>query len=223
MLKPTENLNLFSELDPASGCDPLYHEGRAREAGYGLIAGIDEAGRGPLAGPVVAAAVILPQGQILDGVRDSKKMTEKSRETAFSLIHRRALAAGIGVISSGYIDQYNILRATLEAMKHAVMALNPQPEFLLIDGMQGISLPIAQKCLKRGDQLCQSIAAASILAKVYRDRIMRSYQELYPEYGFERHKGYGTRQHLEALQKFGISPVHRKTFRGVSNIDSREA
>ena len=187
----------------------------ARKAGYGLIAGVDEAGRGPLAGPVVAAAVILPHGTKLDGVRDSKKMTPRAREEAFSLIQNHALASGIGVVSRDYIDEFNILKAALEAMKLAVLALDPQPDFLLVDGINAVSLPIPGKCLKKGDQVSHTISAASVLAKVYRDRIMLAYHESYPVYGFDRNKGYGTAFHLKALRQYGPCPLHRLTFKGV--------
>ena len=200
-------------------CDPFFYEGLARKAGYGLIAGVDEAGRGPLAGPVVAAAVILPQGIELAGVRDSKRMTAKAREAAFVDINRQALGSGIGVVSHRHIEKFNILRASLEAMRRAVLALDPQPEFLLVDGINRVPLPIPQRCLKKGDQISKSISAASVLAKVYRDRIMDSYHERYPVYGFAKHKGYGTQRHLETLKKYGPCPVHRLTFKGVLRVD----
>jgi ribonuclease HII len=184
-----------------------------------LIGGVDEAGRGPLAGPVVAAAVILPRGVELKGIKDSKKMTEKAREKAFPVILSKALATGVGVVSHRYIDEHNILKASLEAMRRAVLCLDPQPEFILVDGIQSIPLPIPQKCLKKGDRISRSISAASIVAKVYRDRIMVRFHEMYPVYGFDRHKGYGTKGHLSALRRHGASPIHRLTFRGVMEID----
>lgn len=210
-----KNLPLFPERIEPSAPDPFFFEALARKNGYNLIAGVDEAGRGPLAGPVVAAAVILPQGIDLPGVRDSKKMAEKSRREAFSVILSAALAAGIGVVSSRYIDEFNILKAALEAMKRAILALDHEPDFLLIDGIQKVSLPTPQECLKKGDARSRTISAASVLAKVYRDRIMLAYHNMYPHYGFDRHKGYGTKRHMEALRKYGPSPVHRLTFKGV--------
>ena len=213
---PPKNLPLFPETINSSTSDLFYYEGLARKAGYALIGGVDEAGRGPLAGPVVAAAVILPLGIELAGVQDSKKMTAKARDEAFPVIQRRALATGIGVVSHKYIDEFNILKASLEAMKRAVLALDPQPEFLLVDGIQKIPLSVAQRCLKKGDQISRSISAASVLAKVYRDRIMCSYHDMYPAYGFNRNKGYGTRQHLAALRQHGACPLHRFTFKRVS-------
>ena len=190
-------------------------EKKLKKRGYENIAGIDEAGRGPLAGPVVAATVIIPKGTDLAGIKDSKKMTEKAREEAFPVVHQKALAIGIGVVSHRDIDQLNILRASLEAMRRAVVALDPKPDFLLVDGIQKISLSVPQRCLKKGDQISLSISAASVVAKVYRDRIMRSYHKIYPIYGFHKNKGYGTSKHLAALRKYGPSPIHRLTFRGV--------
>jgi ribonuclease HII len=212
---PPKNLPLFSESASSSTRDPFFHEDQVYEAGYGLIAGVDEAGRGPLAGPVVAAAVIIRRGVALAGIRDSKKMTVKAREKGFSAIHRQALTTGIGVVSHKYIDEFNILRASLEAMRRAVLALNPQPEFLLVDGIQKVPLPLPQRCIKKGDEMSRSISAASVLAKVYRDRIMGSYHRMYPVYDFENNKGYGTRRHLEVLRQYGPSPFHRLTFKGV--------
>jgi ribonuclease HII len=212
---PPKNLPLFPETVNTYTSDPFYYEGLARKAGYSLIGGVDEAGRGPLAGPVVAAAVIMPRGIELAGVRDSKKMTSKARDNAFPVIQCQALATGIGVVSSKYIDEFNILNASLEAMKRAVLTLDPQPEFLLVDGIQEIPMPLAQWCLKKGDQISRSISAASVLAKVYRDRIMRSYHDMYPVYGFDRNKGYGTREHLAALRQYGACPIHRFTFKRV--------
>ena len=181
-----------------------------------MIAGVDEAGRGPLAGPVVAGAVILPQGVELAGVTDSKKMSPEARDQVFSTIHREALATGIGVVSHRYIDEFNILKASLEAMKRAILALDPLPDFLLIDGIHSVPLSIPQRCLKKGDLISRSISAASVLAKVYRDRIMCCYHRAYPEYGFDKHKGYGTAQHMAAIKEHGPSPVHRMTFKGVT-------
>jgi ribonuclease HII len=219
LFTPPKNLSLFPENTSLSVCDPFFYEDQARKGGYGLIAGVDEAGRGPLAGPVVAAAVILPQGIELEGVRDSKKMTAKAREEAFLVINRQALGCGIGVVSHGHVDKFNVLRASLEAMRRAVLALDPQPEFLLVDGINSVPIQIPQRCLKKGDQISKSISAASVVAKVYRDRIMDSYHERYPAYGFAKHKGYGTQRHLETLKKFGPCPIHRLTFKGVLQVD----
>ena len=219
MISSTQSLPLFPKQNTSIGEDPLCHEAMARKAGYGLVAGVDEAGRGPLAGPVVAAAVIIPEGKILPGVKDSKQMTEKARDKAFLVIHDAAIAVSIGVVSHQFIDEFNILRASLEAMRRAVLSLDSSPEYLLIDGIHAISLPIPQRCLKKGDQISLSIGAASVMAKVYRDRIMRSYDELFPVYGFSQNKGYGTSKHLEALGLHGPTPIHRRTFRGVCSVD----
>ena len=210
-----ENLNLFPESIFRAPDRPTFHEEAAREAGFSIIAGVDEVGRGPLAGPVVAAAVILPEGLRLPGVKDSKQMTPKSREKAFETIRFEALSAAIGVVSREYIDRFNILKASLEAMARAVRSLDPQPEFLLVDGIHPVSLPIPQQCLKKGDQISLSISAASVVAKVYRDRIMTACHDAFPVYGFAQNKGYGTPQHLAALKEYGPSPMHRLTFKRV--------
>lgn len=220
---PPENLSLFPESDGRLTGDTFFYEGLARRAGYNFIAGVDEAGRGPLAGPVVAGAVILPPNPELPGIRDSKMMTAKARDTAFDVIRSEALAAAVGVVSCAYIDEFNILKASLEAMARAVKALEPKPETLLVDGIHPVPLSITQKCLKKGDQISRSISAASVLAKVYRDRIMRSYHRMYPVYGFDKNKGYGTRQHLEALKRNGPCPVHRLTFKRVLCFDTGKA
>jgi len=212
---PHENLRLFPEDDDPLTDAPFFYEELARRDGYHLIAGVDEAGRGPLAGPVVAGAVIFSGTPDLPGVRDSKQMTARKREEAFAVIQREALTTGVGVVSRQYIDEFNILKASLEAMSRAVKALDPQPEILLVDGIHSVPISITQKCLKKGDQICLSISAASILAKVYRDRIMCSYHKMYPRYDFDRNKGYGTRQHLAALMQYGPCPIHRLTFKRV--------
>jgi len=211
-----KNLSLFPKSVDLTENDPFHFESWARKAGYALVAGVDEAGRGPLAGPVVAGAVIIGEGTELPGVHDSKKMTEKARETAFQRIADEALDTGLGIVSHHHIDEFNILNASLEAMKRAVLALDPQPDFLLVDGIHSVPLPLPQKCLKKGDRICRSISAASVMAKVYRDRIMRSYHRQYPVYGFWKNKGYGTKGHLKALRIHGPSPIHRMSFRGVS-------
>lgn len=214
---PHENLGLFPEWAEIPKGDPFFHEGLARKAGHRLIAGVDEAGRGPLAGPVVAAAVIFAGSPDLPGIRDSKQMTARNREEAFAVIQREALATGIGVVSRWYIDEFNILKASLEAMLRAVMVLDPQPDILLVDGIHPVPVSITQKCLKKGDQVCRSISAASILAKVYRDRIMRACHKMYPVYGFDKNKGYGTARHLAALKEYGPCPLHRLTFKRVND------
>jgi len=180
-----------------------FYECQARGAGYSFIAGVDEAGRGPLAGPVVAAAVILREGAELAGVTDSKRMSERAREEAFPRIEEAAIGCSISVVDSEEIDRINILQACRKAMRQAILMLHPRPDFLLIDGTHPVDLPIHQKCIIKGDQLSLSISAASVLAKVYRDSIMRSYHELYPQYGFLSNKGYGTQGHRGALKRCG--------------------
>jgi ribonuclease HII len=202
---------LFSRLP----LDLLSFERLARSNGFHLVAGIDEAGRGPLAGPVVAAAVILPEGLLIKGVNDSKKLSPDTRERLFDAIMSQALSVGIGMGSAELIDRINILQATRHAMREAVSQLAPQPDCLLIDGISTINSPIPQKTIKKGDSLSLSIAAASIIAKVTRDRLMRELDKIHPGYGFSGHKGYGSVLHLEAIRRLGPSPVHRLTFGGV--------
>ena len=180
-----------------------------------LPAGVDEAGRGPLAGPVVAAAVILPKECEVNGLNDSKKLSHQKREILYHQIKAVAVSIGVGIIEPDEIDRINILRAALLAMEGAVMKLNPKPDFLLIDGNRKTSLLIPQETVIGGDSTCNSIAAASIIAKVTRDLIMDDYHNIHPEYNFKKHKGYPTKEHFEALRKFGPCPIHRKTFRGV--------
>ena len=180
-----------------------------------LPAGVDEAGRGPLAGPVVAAAVILPKECEINGLNDSKKLSSQKREFLFDQIIRLSVSIGVGIVEPGEIDRINILRAALLAMENAVMKLNPKPDFLLIDGNIKTSLLIPQETVIGGDSTCNSIAAASIIAKVTRDLIMYDYHNIHPEYNFKKHKGYPTKEHFEALKKFGPCPIHRRTFKGV--------
>lgn len=193
-------------------------ERHARSQGYQLIAGVDEAGRGPLAGPVVAAAVILHPDRPIAGVNDSKKLTERQRELLFDRIMAEALAIGIGSASPEQIDRINILQATRQAMLEAVQHLSPQPDILLIDGITTIASPLQQQTIKQGDSRSASIAAASIIAKVTRDRLMLDYDNLYPQYGFSRHKGYGSAAHLAALRQHGPCPIHRLSFGGVREL-----
>lgn len=187
-------------------------EAEIRAQGFTAVCGIDEAGRGPLAGPVVAAAVILPEGIELPGVNDSKKLTEKKREVLFDFVKEHALAYGIGQASEQEIDTINILQATFLAMRRAVEALPIPADFALVDGNRIQGLDIPAETVIGGDGKVLSIAAASILAKVTRDRYMREMAQVYPEYGFEKHKGYGTKAHYAAIEQYGICPLHRKTF-----------
>ena len=176
---------------------------------------MDEVGRGPLAGPVVAAAVILPKDGIGQKLFDSKMISSKKREDLYGLILSKALGVGIGTVGQEEIDLLNILQATLKAMTLAVRNLPVSPDFILIDGLQGLRLPVSQKPIRKGDQLSNSIAAASIVAKVTRDRMMLEWHQRYPQYNFAKHKGYGTKEHRRAIEKFGACELHRKTFRGV--------
>lgn len=180
--------------------------------GYKFVAGVDEAGRGPLAGPVCAAAVILPQDLIIEGINDSKKLTEKKREKLFDVIINSANAYSIEFASPEVIDEINIRQATSLAMHNAVKNLDVSADFVIVDGNDKIPFDIPYEYIIKGDAKSQSIAAASILAKVSRDRLMVELDKEYPEYGFAKHKGYGTKVHCEAIQKYGILPIHRKTF-----------
>ena len=182
------------------------------DRGFHAICGIDEAGRGPLAGPVCAAAVILPEGLEIPGLNDSKKLTDKKRRELFPIIEGQALAYGIGWASQEEIDDINILQATFLAMSRAVEQLNIRPDLALVDGNRAPTLDLPVETVVKGDSLSASIAAASVLAKVSRDDVMLRMVEEYPGYGFEVHKGYGTKAHYEALRTFGPSPIHRRTF-----------
>ena len=180
--------------------------------GWSLLCGVDEAGRGPLAGPVFAAAVILPRGLELEGLNDSKKLSEKKREALFDPIRERALACGIASATVEEIETLNILGATFLAMNRAIEMLRPAPSLALIDGNRNSGIRFPSRCVVKGDAKCADIAAASILAKVSRDRYMLELAERYPQYRFEQHKGYGTRAHYEALREYGPSPAHRMSF-----------
>ena len=182
------------------------------DRGFHAICGIDEAGRGPLAGPVCAAAVILPERLDIPGLNDSKKLTDKKRRELFRIIEEQALAYGIGWASQEEIDDINILQATFLAMSRAVEQLNIRPDLALVDGNRAPTLDLPVETVVKGDSLSASIAAASVLAKVSRDDVMLRMAEEYPGYGFEVHKGYGTKAHYEALRTFGPSPIHRRTF-----------
>ena len=180
--------------------------------GIQTVCGVDEAGAGPLAGPVYAAAVILPRDAVIDGLNDSKKLTEKKRDALFDVITERALTYGIASASVEEIEEFNILNATFLAMNRAVAKLDPAPELALIDGNRNTGIAMPSRCIVKGDSRCADIAAASILAKVSRDRYMLNLAEKYPQYHFEKHKGYGTKLHYEALREYGPSPEHRPSF-----------
>jgi len=203
-------------LFPSLPTQPMdYFEKMYYRRGYHRIAGVDEVGRGPLAGPVVAAAVILPKDGISERLFDSKKISSKKREYLYEIILAKAQGVGIGIIGQEEIDHLNILEGSLKAMALAIGNLPISPDFVLIDGPHGLKVSIPQKPIRKGDQLCNSIAAASIIAKVTRDRMMLECHQKFPQYNFARHKGYGTKEHQRAIEKFGICDLHRKTFRGV--------
>lgn len=187
-------------------------ENEIYDSGVSLICGVDEAGRGPLAGPVCAAAVILPRNIEIVGLNDSKKLSEKSREKLYDEICEKAMSFGIAFASVEEIEEFNILNAAMLAMNRAIAQLEPQPELALIDGNRNSAIEINSRCVIKGDAKCADIAAASILAKVTRDRYMLEMAEKYPEYHFERHKGYGTKLHYEALREYGPCEIHRPSF-----------
>lgn len=194
----------------------LEYEKKLWENGYELVAGVDEAGRGPLAGPVYAAAVIFPKGIVIDGVNDSKKLSEKRREELFDVIIENALAYSIASVDEKEIDRINILNASMKAFKLALDGLTVKADFALLDGNRAPELDIPYETVVKGDAKVQAIAAASILAKVSRDRYICEMDKLYPQYGFAKHKGYPTKEHKEAVAVFGPSPIHRLTFKGVA-------
>lgn len=200
--KELERLTELKEIE-----NNLYKEG------IETICGIDEAGRGPLAGPVVVAAVIMPRESIIEGVNDSKKVSEKKRELLYEKITEEAIAWGVGIIDQKEIDEINILNATKKGLTLAIKELKIKPDRILVDALNGIdTLGIPYTSIIKGDAKCYSIAAASIITKVTRDRIMRQWDEIYPMYGFEKHKGYGTKAHIEAIKEYGLCPLHRLSF-----------
>lgn len=192
------------------------HEAWAR--GHEIVAGVDEAGRGPLAGPVSVAAVILPHDLCLPKLNDSKKLSAKVREELFDEIQEKAIAVGTALIDAQTIDRVNIYQATINGMYEAIFSLQPEPQEALIDAVPLENLPMASQSIIKGDAKSASIAAASIIAKVTRDRLMDEYDKIYPEYGFAQHKGYGTAQHIEALKKYGPCPIHRRSFEPVRSL-----
>ena len=187
-------------------------ENEIYDEGFTLLCGVDEAGRGPLAGPVCAAAVMLPRGHVIAGLNDSKKLTEKRREELYDVIRNESISFGIAFAPVEEIETLNILGATFTAMNRAIAQLNPAPELALIDGNRTKGIEVSARCVVKGDARCADIAAASVLAKVTRDRYMLEMAAQYPQYHFERHKGYGTKQHYDALLKYGPSPIHRMSF-----------
>ena len=204
--KEEQRLNELKEIDKS-----YFKEG------YNYICGIDEAGRGPLAGPVVVAAVIMPKDSMIEGVNDSKKVSEKKREKLYELIIEEAISYSVGIVDQNEIDRINILNATKAGLTEAVRTLKVKPELILVDALTNIdTCGVPYKSIIKGDAKSYSIAAASIIAKVTRDRIMREWDKVYPQYGFEKHKGYGTAAHISAIKKNGLCPLHRLSF--VKNI-----
>ncbi len=204
--KEEERLKALKEIE-----ENLY------EQGCNSICGIDEAGRGPLAGPVVVAAVIMPRNSMIEGVNDSKKVSEKKREILYEQILQEAISYGVGIIDQKEIDNINILNATKKGLTIAVQSLTVRPDRIIVDALEHIdTCHIPYTSIIKGDAKCYSIAAASIIAKVTRDRIMRQWDEIYPQYGFAKHKGYGTKAHIEAIKEYGLTPIHRLSF--VKNI-----
>ena len=192
--------------------DKLEYERKLKEKGYKYICGVDEVGRGPLAGPVVCAAVIMPLDDIIEGVDDSKKVSQKKREKIAELIAQKAIACNICRVEPEIIDKINILEATKLCMKQAVEGLEVTPDFVLTDGNMTLDIGIPQESIVKGDALSYSIGAASIAAKVYRDKIMDEYATVYPEYGFEKNKGYGTADHIKGIKEEGLCAIHRRSF-----------
>ncbi len=183
------------------------------DMGIKYLAGIDEAGRGPLAGPVVVACVIMPQDSMIEGINDSKKISESKREKLYEIITKEAISYGVGIIYQEEIDEINILQATKKGLHEAIKSMEIKPNVILVDALTGIdTMGIPYKSIIKGDAKSYSIGAASIVAKVTRDRIMREWDKVYPEYGFAGHKGYGTAKHIAAIKKYGLTPIHRKTF-----------
>lgn len=192
--------------------DKLFYERELASQGNKYVCGVDEVGRGPLAGPVVCAAVIMPLDDIVEGVDDSKKLTAKKREKLAELIKQKAIAWAICRVEPQTIDEINILQATRLCMKNAVESLSPSPDFVIVDGNMMLDISVAQRSIIKGDANSYSIGAASIIAKVYRDELMAEYAVTYPEYGFDRNAGYGTAAHIQAIKERGLSPVHRRSF-----------
>ena len=188
-------------------------EKQLREKGFKAICGIDEAGRGPLAGPVVVASVIMPENSMIEGVNDSKKISEKKREKLYDQILEEAISYGVGIIGQDEIDEINRLNATKKALTLSLKELTTKPDLIIVDALTHIdTMGIPYESIIKGDAKCYSIASASIIAKVTRDRIMREWDSVYPEYGFIQHKGYGTAKHISAIKEYGLCPIHRKSF-----------
>ena len=189
------------------------YENELRNKGYKYICGIDEAGRGPLAGPVVVASVIMPENSMIEGINDSKKVSEKKREKLYDQIIEEAISYGVGIIGQDEIDEINILNATKKGLTTSLKELTQKPDLIIVDALTNIdTLGTPYESIIKGDAKCYSISAASIIAKVTRDRIMREWDKIYPQYGFAQHKGYGTSAHISSIKEYGPCPLHRKTF-----------
>ena len=208
----------FVTISKMKTIPPIFLHDEKVRLEHPLIAGLDEAGRGPLAGPVVAGAVILQSGLVIDGLKDSKKTTEKDRKRLFWEIIRNAAGVGVGIVHADVIDRINILQSTKLAMKTALEDLGTRPDILYIDAVKLPEVDIRQCSIFKGESISASIAAASIIAKVVRDEMMFDYHEMYPLYNFRGHKGYSTKEHMEAVNKYGPGPIHRKSFRRVKDI-----
>lgn len=212
-------IQMSSEKNHSDNSIPqIYSYDEEIRRNYSFVAGLDEAGRGPLAGPVVAAAVILPTGTFIEGLKDSKKIAEKKRRQVFWQVVRHAVSIGVGITESEEIDRINILQSTKRAMEHAVKDLAVGPDILLIDAVELSNVGIKQRSMIKGEDVSASIAAASIIAKVVRDDMMLDYHEKYPDYNFKGHKGYGTKEHIECIKQYGPCPIHRMSFRKVGDI-----
>lgn len=213
-------MDTFVVVSPRMPID--FYENSLSQLGQVSIAGVDEVGRGPLAGPVVAAAVIFPQGVFIPGVTDSKKLTPQKRELLFPLIKAKALSIGLGLLSPKEIDRINILQASLKAMEEAISRLKVKPDLVLVDGNRPLTLSCRQECLIQGDSRSHAVGAASIVAKVVRDKLMESWHPRFPQYNFFKNKGYGTAEHLLALKKYGVCPLHRLSFKGTISDEIRK-
>ena len=216
-MKSNRDIITYDKAEQARLMGMLAFEEECYQKGYQTIAGLDEAGRGPLAGPVVAGAVVLPPGEIFYGIDDSKRLTPRKRSFLYTQIYEKALAVGVGVVDHEVIDEINILQSTLLAMKRALENIEISLDFLLVDALSLPFSDLPQKALIKGDQRSLSIAAASIIAKVTRDKMMHGYHQDFPKYGFQTHKGYPTAEHLRKLKQFGPCAIHRLTFRGVKH------
>ncbi len=212
LIKSTENKIIAYKKEQQRMEEIQKFEKSCYNKGYKLVGGVDEVGRGPLAGPVVTACVILPAGLVIEGINDSKKVPEKKREELYDIIMEKAISVSFGVADNTVIDNINIYKATKQAMTEAINTANTTPDYLLIDAMKLPDITIPQESIIKGDERSITIGAASIVAKVHRDRLMKLYDQIYPEYDFGQNKGYGTKKHIDAIKKYGVCPIHRLSF-----------